>query len=198
MGDCDAESRPSHHKKNSSEWENSPDLYNLNTDLKMVTIAELVNAIDGFLKGAVYRDILKRQIRDATDQIRIKNNNLHQDLRKLRRACDQLQQDLVREQRRRYDTEGKYDNKIIQRQLSEGMEARVIGDLQQLWTNAQNQVNRIIANITRKQTRIGNLVQEKFALQLLYQQNAHHLQWSRGDIGLLEYNRDRLYDWYEK
>jgi len=98
----------------------------------MVTIAELVNAIDGFLKGAVYRDILKRQIRDATDQIRIKNNNLHQDLRKLRRACDQLQQDLVREQRRRYDTEGKYDNKIIQRQLSEGMEARVIGDLQQL------------------------------------------------------------------
>ena len=38
----------------------------------MAIIAELVNAIDGFLKGAVHRDILKRQIRDATGQIRIK------------------------------------------------------------------------------------------------------------------------------
>ena len=57
----------------------------------MATIAELVNAIDGFLEEAVHRDILKRQIRDATGQIRIKNNNLHQNLRELRWACDQLQ-----------------------------------------------------------------------------------------------------------
>ena len=56
----------------------------------------------------------------------------------------------------------------------------------------------MIGNIARKQTRIGELVQEKFALQLLYQRNAHHLQRSRGDIGLLEYNRDRLYERYEK
>jgi hypothetical protein len=42
------------------------------------------------------------------------------------------------------------------------------------------------------------LVQEKFALQLLYQRNVHHLQRSREDIGLLEYNRDRLYQRYEK
>ena len=56
----------------------------------MATIAELVNAIDGFLKRAVHRDILKSQIRDTTGQIRIKNNNLHQDLRELRRARDQL------------------------------------------------------------------------------------------------------------
>ena len=46
----------------------------------------------------------------------------------------------------------------------------------------------MIGNIGRKQTRIGVLVQEKFALQLLYQRNAHYLQRSRGDIGLLEYN----------
>ena len=46
----------------------------------------------------------------------------------------------------------------------------------------------MIGNMARKQARIGVLVQEKFALQLLYQQNAHHLQRSRGDIGLLEYN----------
>ena len=32
----------------------------------------------------------------------------------------------------------------------------------------------MIGNIARKQTRIGVLVQEKFALQLLYQRNAHH------------------------
>ena len=32
----------------------------------------------------------------------------------------------------------------------------------------------------------------------MYQQNTHHLQRSRGDIGLLEYNRDRLYEHYEK
>src|SRR3954453_7292291 len=52
--------------------------------------------------------------------------------------------------------------------------------------------------MTRKQNRIGVLVQEKFVLQLLYQRNAHHLQRSRGNIGLLEYNRDRLYERYEK
>ena len=46
----------------------------------------------------------------------------------------------------------------------------------------------MIGNIARKQTRIGVLVQEKFALQLLYQRNAHHLQQSRADRGLLEYN----------
>src|SRR6266542_4394335 len=56
----------------------------------------------------------------------------------------------------------------------------------------------MIGNMARKQARIDVLVQEKFALQLLYQRNAHHLQRSRGDIGLLEYNRDRLYERYEK
>src|SRR5436190_632624 len=73
-----------------------------------------------------------------------------------------------------------------------------IADLHQLRTNGRNQVNKMLDRIARKQTRIGVLVQEKFALQLLYQRNAHHLQRSRGDIGLLEYNRDRLYERYEK
>ncbi|GES97968.1 hypothetical protein GLOIN_2v1778046 [Rhizophagus clarus] len=75
-------------QKNFPERGNSSDLYNPNIILEMATIAELVNAIDGFLEGAVHRDILKRQIRDATGQIHIKNNNLHQDLRELRRTCD--------------------------------------------------------------------------------------------------------------
>ena len=109
-----------------------------------------------------------------------------------------MQQNLVHEQRRRYDAEAERDNEIIRRQLAEGAMDNVIGDLQQYQTNAQNQVNRTIGNIARKQTRIGVLVQEKFALQLLYQRNAHHLQRYRGDIGLLEYNRDRLYEQYGK
>ena len=82
--------------------------------------------------------------------------------------------------------------------LKVGLITNVIGDLHQYKTNTQNQVNRMIGNMARKQARIGVLVQEKFALQLLYQRNAHHLQRSRGDIGLLEFNQDRLYERYEK
>ena len=55
------------------------------------------------------------------------------------------------------------------------MEQRAIGDLHQYQTNTQNRVNRMIGNIGRKQTCIGVLVQEKFALQLLYQRNVHYL-----------------------
>ncbi|CAB4434115.1 unnamed protein product [Rhizophagus irregularis] len=100
------------------------------------------------------RDILIDQIKRATRQIRRKENNLHQDL--------------VCEQRRRYDAEAERDNEIIQRQLAEGAMGNVVGDLHQLQTNGRNQ------------------------------RNAHHLQRSRGDIGLLEFNRDRLYERYEK
>ena len=99
-----------------------------------------------------------------------------------------MHQDLVREQRRRYDAEAERDLAITQRDLAEGAMDRVVGNLQQLRINGQNQVNRMLDMIGRKQTHIGVLVQEKFALQLLYQRNAHHLQRCRGDIGLLEYN----------
>src|SRR3954454_21385256 len=152
--------------KNSLERGNSPDLYN-SVD-NMTTITELANAIDGFLNNrAIHIDILSDQIKRTTRQIRRKENNLHQDL--------------VRKQRRRYDAEAERDNEIIRRQLAEGVEQRAIADLHQYQTNAQNQVNRMIGNMARKQTRIGELIQEKFALQLLYQQNAHHLQQSRAD-----------------
>ena len=151
----------------------------------MATITELANAIEGYVDNrATTRYILIDQIKRATRQIRWKENNLHQDL--------------IREQRRRYDAEAERDNEIIRRQNAEGVEQMVIADLQQLRTNGRNQVNRMLDRIGRKQTRIGVLVQEKFALQLLYQRNAHHLQWCRGDIGLLEYNRDRLFKRYEK
>ena len=40
----------------------------------------------------------------------------------------------------------------------------------QLQTNAQNQVNRMLVIIARKQTRIGELLQEKFVFQLVIRQ----------------------------
>ncbi|CAB4403252.1 unnamed protein product [Rhizophagus irregularis] len=127
-------------RKNSPERGNSPDLYN--SDDNMATITELANAIDGYLNNrTTTRDILIDQIKRATRQIRRKENNLHQDL--------------VREQRRRYDAEGERDLAITRRDLAEGG-----------W--------------------------------LMLLRNAHHLQLSRGDIGLLEFNRDRLYERYEK
>ncbi len=70
-------------RKNSPERGNSPDLYN--SDDNMATIAELVDAIDGFVDNrATTRDILINQIKGATRQIRIKNNNLQRDLREVR------------------------------------------------------------------------------------------------------------------
>src|SRR6266496_4706130 len=102
----------------------------------MATITKLANAIDGYLDNrATARNILIDQIKRATRQIRQKENNLHQDL--------------VREQRRRYDAEAERDNEIIRRQLAEGGMANVIGDLHQYQTNAQNQVNRMIGNMAR-------------------------------------------------
>jgi len=86
--------------KNSPERGNSPDLYNPNINIEMATITELANAIDGFLENrTTARDILIDQIKRATRQIRRKENNLHQDL--------------VCEQRRRYDAEAERNNEII-------------------------------------------------------------------------------------
>jgi hypothetical protein len=91
----------------------------------MATITELVNAIDGYVDNrATARDILLDQIKRATRQIHQKENNLHQNL--------------VREQRRRYDAEAEKDNEIIRRQLAEEVEQRAIADLYQLQTNGRN------------------------------------------------------------
>ena len=83
------------------EQRNSPDLYNPNINLEMATITELANAIDRFLDNTTDRLIMSDQIKRATRQIRQKENNLHQDL--------------VSEQRRRYDAEAERDNEIIRR-----------------------------------------------------------------------------------
>ncbi|PKK56325.1 hypothetical protein RhiirC2_800267, partial [Rhizophagus irregularis] len=128
-------------EQNTPERGNSPDLYNPNINLEMATITELANAIDGFLDNTADRVIMSDQIKRATRQIRQKENNLHQDL--------------IREQRRRYNAEAERDNEIIRRQNAKGVEQMVIVDLYQLRTNARNQVNRMLDNITGKRTRIG-------------------------------------------
>ncbi|GBB89653.1 hypothetical protein RclHR1_16400005 [Rhizophagus clarus] len=62
----------------------------------MATITELANAIDGYVDNrAMARSILIDQIKSATKQICQKVNNLHQDL--------------VYEQRRRYEVEAEQD-----------------------------------------------------------------------------------------
>ncbi|RIA83579.1 hypothetical protein C1645_833599 [Glomus cerebriforme] len=61
---------------------------------------------------------------------------------------------IFQEQQRCYNAKAECDNKIIRRQLAEGVEVRVISDLHQYQTNAQNQVNKMISNIARKQTHI--------------------------------------------
>ena len=130
---------------------NSLDLYNPNINLEMATITELANAIDGFVDNpTTARAIIAKQVKGTTRQIRQKENNLHQDL--------------IREQRRRYDAEAERDNEIIRRQLAKGAMDRVVSDLQQLRANAQSQVNRMINNMAKKQACIGALVQENFAL----------------------------------
>ena len=121
----------------------------------MATITELANAIDRYADNRVMaRDILIDQIKRTTRQICQKENNLHQDL--------------VRKQRRRYDAETERDLAITRRDLAEGAMNRVVSNLQQLRANAQSQVNRMLSNITEKRTCIGILLQKKFALQLLY------------------------------
>ena len=111
-------------RKNTPEQRNSPDLYNPNINLEMATITELANAIDRFLDNTADRVIMSDQIKRATRQIRRKENNLHQDL--------------IRKQRRRYNAEAERDNEIIQRQNAEGVEQMAIADLHQLRTNGRN------------------------------------------------------------
>ncbi|GBB96898.1 hypothetical protein RclHR1_28660006 [Rhizophagus clarus] len=124
----------------------------------MATITELANAIDGFLENrTMARDILIDQIKRATRQICRKENNLHQDL-----AC---------EQRRRYDAEAERDNKIIRKQLAKGGMDTVVGNLE----NERNEKRCWYFSYRDKNRHVRKLLQEQFALQLLYRQNAHHL-----------------------
>ena len=58
----------------------------------------------------------------------------------------------------------------------------------QLQTNAQNQVNRILVIIARKQTRIGELLCEKFVFQLVIRQRDQNILNLQGQILALQNN----------
>jgi carbamate kinase len=58
----------------------------------------------------------------------------------------------------------------------------------QLQTNAQNQVNRMIVIIARKQTRIGELLREKFVFQLVIRQRDQNILNLQGQILVLQNN----------
>src|SRR5271170_7178138 len=61
------------------------------------------------------------------------------------------------------------------RQLQQNLAAVQNAERQRLQTNAQNQVNRMIANIARKQTRIGVLLREKIVFQLVIRQRDQNI-----------------------
>jgi hypothetical protein len=58
----------------------------------------------------------------------------------------------------------------------------------QLQTNAQNQVNRMLVIIARKQTRIGELLREKFVFQLVIRQRDQNILNLQGQILALQNN----------
>ena len=59
---------------------------------------------------------------------------------------------------------------------------------QRLQTNAQNQVNRILVIIARKQTRISELLREKFVFQLVIRQRNQNILNLQGQILALQNN----------
>ena len=65
---------------------------------------------------------------------------------------------------------------------------RLQQNTRQLQTNAQNQVNRMLAIIARKQTRIGELLREKFVFQLVIRQRDQNILNLQGQILALQNN----------
>src|SRR6266508_3129247 len=65
---------------------------------------------------------------------------------------------------------------------------RLQQNTRQLQTNAQNQVNRMLVIIARKQTRIGELLREKFVFQLVIRQRDQNILNLQGQILALQNN----------
>src|SRR6266496_1272085 len=65
---------------------------------------------------------------------------------------------------------------------------RLQQNTRRLQTNAQNQVNRMLVIIARKQTRIGKLLREKFVFQLVIRQRDQNILNLQGQILALQNN----------
>src|SRR5271170_603906 len=89
-----------------------------------------------------------------------------------RRTQQQLQTELVNAQRER-DEARRNAHRWTVRYNDDT--ARLQAAHQRLQTNAQNQVNRMIDNIARKQARIGVLLREKFVFQLVIRQRDQNI-----------------------
>src|SRR5271170_3782504 len=74
------------------------------------------------------------------------------------------------------------------RQLQQNLAAVQNAERQRLQTNAQNQINRIIANIARKQAQIGVLLREKFVFQLVIRQRDQNILILQQQILALQNN----------
>ncbi len=65
---------------------------------------------------------------------------------------------------------------------------RLQQNIQQLQTNAQSQVNRMLIIIARKQIHIGELLREKFVFQLVIRQRDQNILNLQGQILALQNN----------
>ncbi|PKB94289.1 hypothetical protein RhiirA5_439134, partial [Rhizophagus irregularis] len=139
-------------EENSPVRGNSPDKYNSDTNLDMATITELANAIDGYLENeTTHRAILVDQIKRSTRQLRRRDNN--------------LQQDLIQEQRNRRNAETERDARILELRNVQGER-----DMAILAYNNERDAHRDSQRIAQqRQARIATLLQEKFAFRLLNQ-----------------------------
>ena len=69
---------------------------------------------------------------------------------------------------------------------------RLQQNTRRLQTNAQNQVNRMLVIIARKQTRIGELLREKFVFQLVIRQRDQNILNLQGQILALQNNSPNI------
>ncbi|CAG8657084.1 1832_t:CDS:1 [Paraglomus brasilianum] len=152
-----------------------------NISEEMATIDELANTIDGYLNiPGTNRTILSNQIKRVKRQIRRKYNN--------------LQTDLTNEQQRRYNAEAERDLRQTELRNTEA-------DLNLMIITYSGEVKerrRWYYSYKDKHRHVINLQRDKFTLHLLLQRYKKQLNTCRTENGLLEYNRDRIFDRYEK
>src|SRR5437763_1590717 len=88
--------------------------------------------------------------------------------------------------------QGLLQEKFVKQLLYQRNTNRLQQNTRQLQTNAQNQVNRMLVIIARKQTRIGELLREKFVFQLVIRQRDQNILNLQGQILALQNNSPNI------
>ena len=125
----------------------------------MATIAELANAIDGFLDNTADRRILSGQIKRTTRQIRRKETA--------------LQQDLFNEQQRRYNAERERDVRVRERNDAQGERDLAI----LAYNNERTESHRLQAELVNTQRERND--HRRTAHRLLQRYNTDTERWRR-------------------